>query len=114
MFFHDSKTKGIKQEFKDLETIMLGLGFVRHSWDYNKATYDLKYTLDGVDYYLRLRGVVNNGKSLENPKAELKLDVPYFVRHLFPHGLDETVEIPAELEETVKSKVTELEKALSL
>lgn len=113
MFFHDSKTKGIQKDFKELESIMSGLGFYRGCWDYTKATYDLKYTVDQIDYYLRLRAVVVNDKQLESPKARLQLDVPYFVRHFFPHGLDENAEVPAELTEAVQQKVAELEIALA-
>ncbi|SDY28259.1 YugN family protein [Thermoactinomyces sp. DSM 45892] len=113
MFFHDSKTKGVQKDFKDLEAIMSGLGFFRGAWDYTKATYDIKYTVDEVDYYLRLRAVVVNKKQLENPKARLELDIPYFVRHFFPHGMDENSEIPAELTEEVNQKVAELEHALA-
>ncbi|SFI98676.1 YugN family protein [Thermoflavimicrobium dichotomicum] len=113
MIFHEAKTKGIKKQFKELETIMKQLGFVRWSWDYEKATYDLKYTADGVDYYLRLRGTVVNDKALEHPQAILEMGTPVFVRHFFPHGLDDSVEVPPALESQVKEKLAELEKALS-
>ncbi|WP_124728010.1 YugN family protein [Staphylospora marina] len=114
MIFTDVKTKGIRKEFGELERIMTKkLGFVRWSWDFGKVTYDLKYTLDGVDYYLRLSGRVVNEKRLENKKALVELDHPRFARHFFPHGLDETVEVPEGLSEDVKAKLTELENALN-
>jgi len=112
MIFQDAKTKGIKKEFRQLEALMKDLGFVRWSWDYGKATYDLKYTLDGVDYYLRLRGTVIGDKQLEHPKAVLELGTPVFVRHFFPHGLDDSVEVPEGLKEQVDAKLAELENAL--
>jgi hypothetical protein len=113
MMFHEIKTKGIEKEFGQLEKLMKKLGFVRWSWDYHKVTYDLKYTLDGVDYYLRLSGSVINDKSLENPKALLTIGTPVFARHFYPHGLDDAVLVPEGLRAEVHKKLAELEKALN-
>lgn len=110
MILNDAKTIGVKKEFGELEQLMKGMGFVRWSWDYGKATYDYKMTLDGVDYYLCLRGVVVNNKRLEHPKALLKLEQPYFARHFFPHGLDKEAEVPAGLQDEVNAKLVELTK----
>jgi hypothetical protein len=113
MIFEDVKIKGIKKEFGEMEKLMKQLQFVRWTWDYEKVTYEIKYSLDGVDYYLRLRGTVINNKMLEHPKALLELDHPTFVRHFFPHGLDQNAEVPAGLKEQVEAKLAELEKALN-
>ncbi|RAL25678.1 YugN family protein [Thermoflavimicrobium daqui] len=117
MIFHEVKTKGIRKKFKELEEIMEKLGFIRWTWDYEKATYDLLLTTDDAEYYLRLRAdvvdVVNN-KQLEHPAALLELGTPVFVQHFFPHGLDDSVEVPAALDSQVKEKLAELEKALSV
>jgi hypothetical protein len=113
MILTDVKTKGIRKEFGELEKLMTDLGFIRWSWDYGKATYDLKYTLDGIDYYLRLTGRVVGDKKLEHKKALLELDHPKFVRHFFPHGLDENAEVPEGLKEEVNAKLAALEEALS-
>ncbi|MBA4492889.1 YugN family protein [Paenactinomyces guangxiensis] len=113
MIFNEAKTKGIKKEFGELEKLMKGLGFIRWTWDYGKATYEYKYTHEGVDYYLRLRGTVVNDKRLEHRKALLELGVPVFIRHFFPHGFDESVEVPEDLKAQVNEKIAELEKALA-
>jgi hypothetical protein len=113
MIFHETKIKGIKKQFSELEKIMKGLGLVRWSWDYGKAIYDYKYTHEGVDYYLRFGGKVVNDKRLESPKAVLEMGDPVFVRHFFPHGLDENAEVPEALKEEVNRKIVEVEKALS-
>lgn len=113
MILNEAKTKGIKKEFGELEKLMKGLGFVRWSWDYRKATYDYRLSNDGVDYYLRLRGTVINDKALEHSKALLELETPVFVRHFFPHGLDENAEVPEALKDQVNEKLAELEKALA-
>jgi hypothetical protein len=112
MMLHAVKTKGVEKEFGPMEKLMKKLGFVRWSWDYHKVTYDLKYTLAGIDYYLRLSGSVINDKSLENPKALLTLGTPVFARHFYPHGLDNDALVPAELQAQVDEKLAELEKAL--
>ncbi|MBA4541763.1 MULTISPECIES: YugN family protein [Thermoactinomyces] len=113
MIFNHIKTKGIKKEFGEMEKIMKKLGFVRWSWDYEKVTYDLKYTSDQIDYFLRLRADVINDKRLEHPKALLEIGTPVFVRHFFPHGIDETAEVPESLRQQVNAKLEELEKALN-
>jgi hypothetical protein len=113
MMFTDVKFKGVRKEFKDLEKIMLDLGFVRGSWDYDKAIYDYHFSIDGANYYLRVRGDVVGEKQIEHPKALLELDYPVFVQHFFPHGLDYDAAVPVELEEAVKAKLAEVEKALA-
>jgi YugN-like family len=113
MIFHETKIKGIKKQFDELEKIMKGLGLVRWSWDYGKAIYDYKYTHEGVDYYLRFGGKVVNDKRLESPKAVLEMGDPVFARHFFPHGLDENAEVPEALIEEVNRKIAEVEKALN-
>ncbi|MGX9707213.1 MULTISPECIES: YugN family protein [Laceyella] len=113
MIFQEIKTKGIRKEFRELEKLMKQLQFIRWTWDFEKVTYEIKYTVDGVDYYLRLRGTVVNNYMLENPKALVELDHPSFVRHFFPHGLDHNAEVPAALKEEVDAKLAELEKALT-
>lgn len=113
MYFPNAKTKGIQKEFAELERIMKGLGFVRWSWDYEKVYYDYKYTTDGADYYLRLRADVVGDKYLEHPKALCQVDIPVFVRHFFPHGLDDEAEVPESIQEEVQAKIQEVEKALS-
>jgi hypothetical protein len=112
MIFYDSKTKGIKKEFGKMEKLMKKLGFVRWSWDYERVTYDYKLSANGVNYYLRLSGDVVNDKRLEHPKALLELGTPVFSRHFFPHGLDDTAEVPEELKEKVQQLLNDLEKAL--
>lgn len=111
MIFTDAKTKGIRKEFRELEKIMVGLGYDR-TWDYTKAIYDLKLTTHDAEYYLRLPCKVVSAKQLEHPKAILEVDLPIFTRHFFPHGLDHEVEVPAELKEVVQMKIAEIEEAL--
>jgi hypothetical protein len=113
MLFADAKTKGFKKEFKEIESLMKHLGFTRWAWDYKKVTYDYKYTVEGVDYYLRLLCRVVNDKQLEHPKAIVETDLPVFARHFFPHGLDNDAQVPDAIQTEVQEKINELEKNLS-
>lgn len=113
MIFSDTKVNGIKKEFRSLEKTMKNLGFIRWSWDIHHLVYDRKYTVDGVDYYLRVPGKVVNEKQLEHPKALIELDEPIFARHFFPHGLDNEAEVPEAIHQEIEQKLSELEKALS-
>lgn len=111
MIFTDTKIQGKKQEFKPLEKTMKKLGFDRWTWDLHQVTYDKKYTIADVDYYLRIAGKVINEKHLEHPKAMIQLEAPIFARHFFPHGLDNEAEIPEELTEEIKDKLSKVEQA---
>lgn len=113
MFFTEAKTIGVRMEFRQLEELMIGLEFDRWSWDYTKAVYDLKYQTDDAEYYLRVPAYVVGEKQLEHPKAVLELGVPIFTQHFYPHGLDDEVEVPESLKETVEKKLKEVEEALS-
>lgn len=113
MIFQETKTKGIQKEFGQLEKLMKQLEFIRWTWDYEKVTYEIKYTVNGVDYYLRLPGTVINNHMLEHPKALIELEHPTFVRHFFPHGLDSDAEVPDELKAQVEAKLAEVEKTLA-
>ncbi|SHE69915.1 YugN-like family protein [Seinonella peptonophila] len=112
MIFTEAKTKGIEKSFAQLETTMKGLGFLRWSWDYEKVTYDLEYNTEKGNYYLRFPGRVIGDKQLEHPKAQVRLHDPVFIQHFFPHGVDDTVEVPSELNDQVIAKIAEVEAAL--
>jgi hypothetical protein len=113
MIYKDAKTRGFKKEFREIEQLMKQLGYTRWAWDYKKVTYDYKFTVDGVDYYLRLLCRVVNDKQLENPKAIVETDIPVLARHLFPHGLDNDTEVPEAIQLEVSEKISELELKLS-
>ncbi|GGE19474.1 hypothetical protein GCM10011571_21760 [Marinithermofilum abyssi] len=100
MVLEDAGIKGIQKEFGSLEKEMKRLGFVRWAWDYDKASFDMKFEGKESDYYLRIQAHVIQGK-LENPKAVVEMDHPVFLRHIFPHGLDPDTEIPEEFKKTV-------------
>lgn len=112
MIFTTTKIQGITKQFDELEKLMKSMDFVRWTWDYEKVVYDKKYIMGENTYYLRVRGDVINDKSLENPKAVLELQQPVFAEHFFPHGLDETVDVPDAFTEEVAQTLHHLENAL--
>lgn len=111
MILENSGLKGVKKTFADVEQVLTGLGFIRWSWDYNKAIYDMKFADSGSNYYLRIRANVVEGK-LENPKAVVKLEQPVFARHIFPRGLDYDAAIPEKLQATIDKKLEEVKTQL--
>lgn len=106
--------KGIRKTFGEVESILTGLGFVRWSWDYNKATFDMKFHDEktGQDYYLRIMARAVEGQ-LENPKALVELENAAFARHIFPHGLDYSVEIPEAFREAVATVLKKVHQKLT-
>lgn len=112
MIFTNTKTQGITKKFKDLEQLMKSMDFVRWTWDYEKVVYDKKYVLGENTYYLRLQGNVINDKSLENPETLLELQQPVFAEHFFPHGLDESADIPEALTAEINHTIEKLEDTL--
>jgi hypothetical protein len=113
MVFTKTKIEGIQKEFKELETIMKDLHFLRWTWDYEKVVYDKKYMVGDNTYFLRLRADVVNDIPLEDPKALLELQQPVFAEHFFPHGLDNTVKVPEGLLEEIESILSEIATKLS-
>ncbi|SFS66144.1 YugN family protein [Marininema halotolerans] len=112
MILADTGIKGIRGTFGDVEKTMLKAGFVRWSWDYGKANFDMKFSNEESDYYLRIQAHTTQG-ALENPKAKVVLDKPIFVRHIFPHGLDSSASIPEAFQEKIDKAIASIKEDLS-
>lgn len=113
MLIEDAGIKGITKTFGEIEKAMLKTGFVRaETWDYTKASFDMKFSNEESDFYLRIPAYAVSGV-LENPRAEVELDHPVFLRHFFPHGLDPEAEIPEAFQETVTQSLNRLKELLS-
>lgn len=96
----------------DLDHVMEEVGFTRHAWDYNHATYDLKLQDKSAVYYVRVQANVVKGK-LENPHTLLKLEEPYVGKAVFPHGVEYESPVPANVLQTGKTKLQLLNDKLS-
>ncbi|SDW70366.1 YugN-like family protein [Marininema mesophilum] len=112
MILTDTGIKGIRGTFGEVEKAMLKAGFVRWSWDYGKANFDMKFSNEESDYYLRIQVHVTQG-ALESPKARVELDKPIFVRHIFPHGLDDDTAIPEAFQEKIDTAIGAIKEDLS-
>ncbi|WP_379966963.1 YugN family protein [Ectobacillus sp. sgz5001026] len=74
-------------EFSILQDAMKELGFIlAGQWDYERVTFDYKFTRD-TDYYLRIQGKVVEGK-IGSEGAVVKLLTPILGKHYYPHGVE--------------------------
>ncbi|MFC4076953.1 YugN family protein [Salinithrix halophila] len=113
MVLTDAGIKGKTGSYGEMRKTMEKVGFVRGgSWDYNKVNFDMKFSDENSDYYLRIQAFVTQGV-LENPKAKVELDNPVFLRHIFPHGLNGDIEIPEQFQERIDNVLAELKNNLS-
>ncbi|GAB2702479.1 YugN family protein [Paenibacillus thermoaerophilus] len=112
MIIQDANVKGLKTDLYHLDQTAEKLGFVRWQWEYYRATYDAKFVDSTGDYYLRFNVRATSGK-LENPETELVLEDAYIGRATFPHGLDYSSEVPANILKAARQKLADLRKALN-
>ncbi|WP_438446730.1 YugN family protein [Gorillibacterium sp. sgz5001074] len=112
MIIENSGVKGLKSDLAHLDEVAEGLGFVRWQWEYYRATYDYKLQSGSEEYFLRVNARVESGK-LESAYAVLVLDDVYIGKTSFPHGLDYEAAVPADVLQGAKSKLAELQQALT-
>ncbi|MBO8171288.1 MAG: hypothetical protein H0Z33_05260 [Bacillaceae bacterium] len=111
MILKDTGIEGLELTFAELDFLLKENGFVRWSWDYDHATYDYKYEeQDGV-YYLRITGDVLEGE-VEKGESVLRLYEPYIGKAVFPHGIDYDIEVPNQVLNNAKQKLSEVKSAL--
>jgi len=113
--FKDSGIAGKQKTFSELEKIMAKLGFVRWTWDYDFATYDMRFDdlNNNKTYYLRVRANCVQGR-LESPHAVLKLEDPIMGRHIVHHGMDYEAEIPQRFVKTAEQVIQSLKEQLEV
>lgn len=114
MVFTESGLAGVQLSFGQLEEVMEELGFVRWTWDYDHATYDMRFDdlSQGKTYYLRVRANVVQGR-LESRRAMLKLENPFMGRHILHHGMDYEAEIPEKFVQTAQKVIHALKEKLA-
>ncbi len=114
MKFENTGIDEIVMDLKRLEEIMDCYYLTRgEHWDYERITFDRKFIVDDVTYYLRLRATCQTG-DIGSSRAEVKLLVPLLGRHYYPHGItygDEEV-FPAPLIEKCQKIVDQLADSL--
>lgn len=119
MILHDTGIEGTELTLGELDHVLQEIGFIRWAWDYDHATYDYKYEIEGSAdakakndvYYLRVTGHALDGV-IENGETVLKLHEPYMGKTIFPHGIDYNAEIPKNIMEDAKKRLSQLKSKL--
>ena len=72
----------------DLEDIAKSHGLVlAGQWDYERVTFDKKYTVSEGVYYLRIYGTTSNG-DVGKDEAIINFITPQLGKHYYPHGVE--------------------------
>ncbi len=116
MYFENTNVENIVSEIFILDEIMLQHNLVRGGqWDYERVTYDKKYTLKEGTFYLRIFGYALEG-DVDARNAIIQLKKPVVGKHYYPFGVEygEDEHFPKSLlkdcEETLKQVYAALEK----
>ena len=77
----------LQLDLRTLDDIMEQYGLTRDGhWDYERVTYDRKFTIGKNVYYLRVQGVATEGDVGAN-RAIIQLKTPILGKH-YPHGVE--------------------------
>ncbi|CUB27973.1 YugN family protein [Bacillus subtilis] len=102
--FTESGLEGVKAELSWIDDLMESKGLIRAGqWDYERVTYDKKFsTIEGT-FYLRIQGIAAEG-DVGSGRAVIQLMSPLLGKHYYPHGVEygETEEFPVQV--VTKSK----------
>ncbi len=110
MIFNETGIGGKEFTLGELDHMLHELGFVRWAWDYDHATYDFKYEINGGKdvYYLRITGEAADGQ-IEDGDTVLRLFEPYMGKAVFPHGIDYEAEIPQKIVSDANQKISQIQ-----
>lgn len=113
MLFENTGLVGLKSDLAYLDESMEKVGFFRSQWDYNFATYDLKFEdkKNNADYYLRINTRPIDGK-LESPHAVLEIEAVYMGKTMRPQGIEYESPIPQHLLTNATQKLEDLKRLL--
>ncbi|MGY4671491.1 hypothetical protein ACVW0X_001668 [Bacillus subtilis] len=86
--FTESGLEGVKAELSWLDDLMESKGLIRAGqWDYERVTYDKKFsTIEGT-FYLRIQGIAAEG-DVGSGRAVIQLMSPLLGKHYYPHGVE--------------------------
>ncbi|MGF7533326.1 YugN family protein [Bacillus mexicanus] len=102
--FNESGLEGVKAELSWLDDLMESKGLVRAGqWDYERVTYDKKFSTVEGTFYLRIQGIATEG-DIGSGRAVIQLMSPLLGKHYYPHGVEygETEAFPVQV--VTKSK----------
>lgn len=116
MYFENTNVENIVSDLFILDEIMLQHDLVRGGqWDYERVTYDKKYSLKEGTFYLRIFGYALEG-DVDARNAVIQLKKPVIGKHHYPFGVEygEDENFPKSLlkdcEATLKTVAEALEK----
>lgn len=88
MYFENTGIENIAADLFILDEIMLEHDLVRAGqWDYERVTYDKKYTLKEGTFYLRIFGYTTDG-DVDTRDAIINLKKPVVGKHYYPFGVE--------------------------
>lgn len=88
MYIENTGIENIVADLFILDEIMLEHNLVRAGqWDYERVTYDKKYTLKEGTYYLRIFGYTTDG-DVDTRDATINLKKPVIGKHYYPFGVE--------------------------
>ena len=116
MYFENTGIENISADLFILDEIMLQHDLIRGGqWDYERVTYDKKYTLKEGTFYLRIFGYTTDG-DVDSREGTINLKKPVVGKHYYPFGVEygEDEHFPKSLvkdcEATLKSVAEALQK----
>ncbi len=87
MKFEQSGINTIAKDLGRIEEVMAKYQLVRDEhWDYQRITFDRKFIIEDVIYYLRIPGEAFEG-DVGSKQAKVQLHEPLLGRHYYPHGV---------------------------
>lgn len=88
MYLENTTIENIVADQFILDELMLQHDLVRGGqWDYERLTYDKKYTLKEGTFYLRIFGYALDG-DIDKRNATVQLKKPVIGKHYYPFGVE--------------------------
>lgn len=116
MYFENTNIENISTDLLLLDEVMLQHDMIRGGqWDYERVTYDKKYTLKEGTFYLRIFGYALEG-DVDTRNAIIQLKKPVIGKYYYPFGVEygEDENFPKSLlkecESTLKTLASALQK----
>lgn len=114
MYFENTGIENIVADLLILDDVMLEHDLVRGGqWDYERVTYDKKYTVKEGTFYLRIFGYTTDG-DVDKRDAIINLKKPVIGKHYYPHGVEygEDEHFPKSLLKDCEATLKAVNKAL--
>ena len=88
MYLENTTIENIVADQFILDELMLQHDLIRvGQWDYERLTYDKKYTLKEGTFYLRIFGYALDG-DIDKRDATIQLKKPVIGKHYYPFGVE--------------------------